>query len=82
MIKTRWITNYGDGHWLTITGGESGGSMANEKCCYDCVFCIQSNAPIEAGLQYVCADPKSVYYKIDPCGEPCECFVGGVLDGK
>ena len=55
--------------------------MANEKCCYDCISCIYSNAPIEVGLEYVCANPKSTRYKIDPWGKPCEHFMGGAEDG-
>ena len=59
--------------------------MENEKCCYDCVSCIQSNAPLEVGVQYICINPKGEHYienSIDPRDKACEHFVGGVLDGK
>ena len=59
--------------------------MANEKCCYDCVWCIQSNTPLEVGVQYICINQKGEHYienSIDPWDKACEHFVGGVLDGK
>ncbi len=45
------------------------------KCCYDCVFCVQSNAPIECGLHYDCIH-RSVHKKdIDQWAEPCHFFM-------
>lgn len=59
--------------------------MANEKCCYDCVFCIPSNTPLEVGMQYICINHKGEHYienSIDPWGEPCKHFTAGAkMDG-
>lgn len=54
--------------------------MANEKRCYDCVFCITDNSPIEVGLQYVCFLQKGD--RIDQWNTPCKYFVEGKEDGK
>ena len=59
--------------------------MANEKCCYDCVFCIPSNAPLEVGVQYICINQKGEHYienSIDPWGKACKEFGRGMQDGK
>lgn len=61
--------------------------MANEKCCYDCVFCIPSNAPLEAGVQYICINIKGEHYienSIDPWRKACKQFAEdrGMQDGK
>ena len=58
--------------------------MGNKNCCFSCVFCIPSNAPLEVGVQYVCINHCGEHYlenSIDPYGEVCEWFVGGALDG-
>lgn len=54
--------------------------MANEKCCYDCVFCVADNSPIELGLQYVCALQNGD--SIDRWNTPCKYFVEVKEDGK
>ena len=54
--------------------------MANEKCCYDCVFCITNNAPLEVGMQYECFLQKC--NNIDAWSKPCENFVEDKRDGK
>ena len=45
------------------------------KCCYDCVFCIQSNAPIECGLHYDCIHRTVHKQDIDQWAEPCPFFI-------
>lgn len=52
----------------------------NEKCCYDCVFCIPSNAPLEVSVQYECFLQKC--NSIDAWSKPCENFVEDKRDGK
>ena len=59
--------------------------MANEKCCYDCVSCIMTGAPIESGAIYECVNPRTDKYNedsIDPWEKACEHFCGGRIDGK
>ena len=54
--------------------------MENEKYCYDCVSCIQINAPIEVGLKHICINHKGEHYlenSIDPWEKSCEHFCGG-----
>ena len=53
--------------------------MANEKCCYDCVFCIHDNSPIEVGLRYTCFLQKC--NQIDAWSKPCKNFVEDKKDG-
>lgn len=57
--------------------------MANEKCCYDCVFCIPAPLPIECGMHYDCIHKDVGMESIDPWGEACLCFIGeDGSDGK
>ena len=59
--------------------------MANKLCCYDCVCCIENNAPLEVGIQYICINPNGEHYlenSIDPWEKPCLYFIGGKEDGK
>jgi hypothetical protein len=47
------------------------------------VFCIPSNAPLEAGMQYICINHKGEHYienSIDPWKKACEHFGGGVAE--
>ena len=58
--------------------------MGNENCCFGCVFCIPSNAPLEVGMQYICINHYGAHYmenSIDPWEKACEHFGGGTEDG-
>lgn len=53
--------------------------MPNEKCCYDCAWCILTGAPIESGAIYECVNPLSDKYNedsIDPWEKHCEKWRG------
>lgn len=53
--------------------------METDKCCYDCVFCIADNSPIEVGLQYVCIQRLGSIYEWN---KPCKYFVEDKKDGN
>ena len=48
--------------------------MNTGKCCIDCVFCIMANAPMEAGVKYICINPKGKQHFTDQWDTPCMHF--------
>ena len=45
------------------------------ECCYDCIVCIRSNTPLEAGLRYTCINPKGINHFKNQWGNACMHFM-------
>jgi hypothetical protein len=48
--------------------------MDTGKCCFDCIFCIMANAPLEAGINHVCMNPRGRQHFTDVWDPPCIYF--------
>ena len=44
------------------------------KCCIDCIWCIMSNYPAEAGVRYTCINPKCETRFVNQWDTPCVHF--------
>lgn len=45
--------------------------MDTGNCCFDCIFCIMDNAPLEAGIRHICINQKGKQYFTDVWSTPC-----------
>lgn len=44
------------------------------KCCFDCIFCIMANVPIERAVEYTCIDTEGKKHFSDIWDIPCGHF--------